>query len=116
MRHKKLITTAIAGSFFLGIIFSGPIKDTRKYFHYETAKGFYEKPYNLKIKNRKDIQGKIETYIHDTETKQYHKIGPKMYVGDYEHRIKSAGNIIIEIAEGKLKFLSGIYSLIFDDN
>lgn len=79
MRYKKTAATlAIATSFFLGVMFSGPIKDTRKYFHYEAAEGFYAKPYNLKIEKRKNIEGKIETYLVDEETKQYKKIRPNL--------------------------------------
>lgn len=119
MRYKKLIaTTAIAGSFLLGITLSEPIKDLRANFHYETAKGFYEKPYSLKIETRKNMEGKIEAYLYDKDTKNYQKIGPNMYVGDYKHRIKSVTNIPKELAEKHktLKKLFDIYNLIFNDN
>ena len=114
--NKTAITASIALSFFLGVMFSEPIKDTRSYFHYETAKGFYEQPYNLKIKTRKNLEEKIEAYLYDKETNQYQKIGPNMYVGDSKHRMKSAGHIIIEMMEDELKFLSNFYSFIFDKN
>lgn len=117
MRCKKtIVTTAIAISFFLGVVFSEPINDVRKNFHYEAAKGFYEKPYNLKIETRKNIDGKIETYLTDEETRQYQKIGTNMYVGDYKHRIKSITNIPREIAEKNkpLKLILDLYNFISD--
>ena len=116
MRCKKLFITAIAGSFFLGVMVSEPIKDLRKNFHHEAAEGFYEQPYNLKIKTKKNLDGKIESYLCDTETKQSQKIGHELYVGDNKHRIKAAGDIIIKIAEKKLKILSELYSLVFDND
>ncbi len=117
MRCKKtVITTAIAMSFFLGVTFSEPIKDMRKYFHYEAAKGFYERPYDLKVETKKNVEGKIEAYLVDKETKQYQKVGPKMYVGDYKHRIKSVVEIPKEIAEKNklLKIILDVYSLVSD--
>jgi len=115
MRCKKLfVTTAIATSFFLGVALSGQIKNAKKHLPYEPAKGFYEKPYNLEIETRKNLEGKIETYLFDKETKECQKIGPNMYVGDKLHRIESAGYVIIEIVEKKLKSVSNLYSFIFD--
>ncbi|MDP2906627.1 MAG: hypothetical protein Q8O03_01690 [Nanoarchaeota archaeon] len=117
MRCKKtVITTAIAMSFFLGVTFSEPIKDMRKYFHHETAKGFYERPYDLKVETKKNMEGKIETYLYDKETKQYQKVGPKMYVGDYKHRIKSVIEIPKEIAEKNklLKIILDVYNFVSD--
>lgn len=118
MRCKTAAIALIATSFFAGVMFSEPIKDAKKYLHYETEKGFYEKPYNLKIEKRKNLQGKIETYLIDKETRQYQKIGMNMYVGDYKHRIRSAMNIPKEIAEENelLKLVSDIYSFIFDED
>lgn len=113
---KAVIISSIAASFLLGIVFSEPIKDLRKNFYHEPAKGFYEKPYNLEIRYKKNIEGKIETYLYDEETKQYQKIGPKMYVGDYRHRIKSATDIPKEIVKDKgLDFLDEVYEFFFSD-
>ena len=119
MRCKKIVaTTAIAISFFLGVMFSEPIRDVRKNFNHEAAKGFYENPYNIKIKTKKNIEGKIETYLVDGETKQYQKIGLNMYVGDYKHRIKSVTSIPKEMAEKNkpLKLIFDIYDFIFDED
>lgn len=115
---KTVMTTAIAASFFLGVTFSEPIKDLRKNFHYEAAKGFYEKPYDLKIETRKNIEGKIETYLVDKEKKQYQKIGQNMYVGDYKHRIKSVTSIPKEMAEKNkfLKLILDFYNFISNEN
>ena len=115
MRCKKIvITMAIAGSFFLGIGISEPIKDARKMFHYEAAESFYERPYDLEIKHKKTVDGKIETYLYDEETNDYQKIGPNMYVGDKKHRIKSAGHAIIEQLEDEIEFLLDFYGFVFD--
>ncbi|MBM3199314.1 hypothetical protein FJZ53_00130 [Candidatus Woesearchaeota archaeon] len=117
MRCKKtVLATIIAASFAAGVLMSEPIKDLRKNFRYEAAEGFYERPYNLKIETRKNMKGEIETYLYDDETKQYHKIGQKMYVGDYKHRIKSVTSIPKELAEKHklLKFILDAYSLVSD--
>lgn len=119
MRYKKtIITTAILASFFLGTILPGQIKNIKKYSCYEPAKGYYERPCNLEIKTNKNIEGKIETYLCDTETKQCQKIGTKMYVGDYKHRIKAVCNIPKEILEDKknLGFILNLYDFILDDD
>lgn len=119
MRCKKIIvTTAIAGSFLLGVALSEPIIDMRKNFHHEPAKGFYERPYSLKVETRKNMEGKIEAYLYDEDTKNYQKIGPNMYVGDYEHRIKSVTNIPKELIEKykPLKLILKLYSLISDND
>lgn len=119
MRYKKLIATiAIAGSFLLGVTFSEPIIDMRKNFYHEPAKGFYERPYSLKVETRKNMEGKIEAYLYDEDTKNYQKIGPNMYVGDYKHRIKSVTNIPKELAEKHklLKIILDIYSLVSDND
>lgn len=102
MRCKKaVITTVIATSFLLGITLSEPIKDTRKYLHYEIAEGFYGKPYNLKIETRKNMEGKIEAYLTDEETKQYRKIKPN----EFE---KSQLN---ETIEKTMDFIERIYKI-----
>ena len=119
MRCNKTVTaTLIATSFFLGVMFSEPIKDMRRYFHHEAAEGFYERPYDLKVETRKNVEGKIEAYLYDKETKQHQKIGENMYVGDYKHRIKSVVNIPKEIAEKHklLKIVLDVYSLVFDED
>lgn len=117
MRCKKtLIASSIAASFLLGIALAEPIKDARSYLHHEPAKGFYQEPYNLKIKHKKNIEGKIETYLYDKKTKQYQKVGPKMYVGDYKHRIKSASEIPKEIIKDQgLEIIEEIYEFLFSD-
>ena len=55
MRCKTAAMLLIAGSFLAGVMLSEPIKDARKYLHYEAEKGFYEKPYNLNVKTRKNF-------------------------------------------------------------
>ena len=107
MRYKKAaVITAMSASFLLGLTLSEPIKDTRKYFHYEAAEGFYEKPYNLKIETRKNIEGKIETYLVDEETKQYRKIKP--------NTVKEPKQRINETLEKTIEVIGEIYEFFFD--
>ncbi|MBU4501845.1 MAG: hypothetical protein KKA79_04580 [Nanoarchaeota archaeon] len=115
MRYKKLVITgAIITSFMLGIGFSEPIKDMKKYFHHEAAEGFYKQPYNLEVRTRENIEGKIESYLYNKETNEHHKIGLKMYVGNTKYRMESLGDAVKEEIKEKLEFIPKIYRFIFD--
>ncbi len=97
--------------FFAGVYFSDDVKGLRSNFFYQPQDGFYSRPYDLRIE-RKTICGKVEVYLTDTKTGEYHKIGPKMFVGSASHRISSVVNLPKEYAtEKNMKGLSFIIDL-----
>ncbi|MBI4447518.1 hypothetical protein HY643_00920 [Candidatus Woesearchaeota archaeon] len=72
MKNKNLaiLLAASAASFSLGICSAETIKGLTKPATYLVKEGFYQNPYDLKIIHR-EVEGKIETYILDTKTKNY---------------------------------------------
>ncbi len=77
----KKITTVILGvaTFTAGTYYSDNIKQMRSVFHEQHAEGFHPRPYDLKLVRKKD-NGKIETYILDTQTNKYTMIGPNLSI------------------------------------
>ena len=74
MKLRNILMALIfVGSFSLGVFCNEPIRKAKGYFHYKVAQGFYECPYNLKIKIEENINGELETFLVNTETNEYYK-------------------------------------------
>lgn len=114
---KGLKYLVVPLSFFAGVYFADEVKSLRSSFYYQPQDGFYCRPYDLRIE-RKSFDGKIEVYLADAKNGEYHKIGPKMFVGSASHRINSVINIPKEYATKKnlkgLSFILDFYESIFD--
>lgn len=114
---KGLKYLVVPLSFFAGIYFSEDVKALRSNFYYQPQDGFYSRPYDLRLE-RKDFDGRIEVYLKDTRTNEFHKIGPKMFVGSPSHRINSVVSIPKEYVSKKnlkgLSFLIELYDSFFD--
>ncbi|MEM4245133.1 MAG: hypothetical protein QXR60_02940 [Candidatus Nanoarchaeia archaeon] len=104
-------------SFFAGVYFADDVKSLRSNFYYQPQQGFYSRPYDLRIET-KNICGKVEVYLTDVKTGEYHKIGPKMFVGSASHRINSVVNLPKEYANKRnvksLSFLIDLCESILD--
>ena len=73
----------------------------RSQMYYAPEKGYFERPFDLKIVYQKSISGRIMTYLVDTKANESHKIGPGMYVGGPLHRLESLLNLPYEYIEEK---------------
>jgi len=114
---KGLKYLVVSVSFFAGVYFADDVRALRSNFYYQPQDGFYSRPYDLRI-DRKDFDGKIEVYLKDVRTNEFHKIGPRMFVGSPSHRINSVVNIPKEYASKKnlkgLSFILDFYDSFFD--
>ncbi len=111
---KGLKYLVVPLSFLAGVYFADDVKSFRSNFFYEPREGFYCRPYDLRVEKRV-IGGKVEVYLADVKNGEYHKIGPKMFVGSPSHRISSVISIPQEyLNKSNLKGLSRLLDSVFD--
>ena len=86
--NEYLATAVLALTFFTGVYFAEDVRSLRSMYPYTVKPEFFQRPYDLRIV-RKEVNGSIESYLADTETRNYQRIGPDLYVGDGIHRLES---------------------------
>jgi len=84
---KKYLAILALGA-YLGWFFADDLTMLKGNLHYATNKKNHPSPYHLRL-IRKKINGNTAVYLLDKKTGRNEIIGPNLYTGDLEHRVKS---------------------------
>jgi hypothetical protein len=104
MKYKSLIYGLVfLLGFYLGSGFSNN-RGIKEPYEYKVREGFYRNPYALRIV-RKEVCGEVEVYLYDIETGESKRIGPNMYLGGLEDRMKSLISLPFETRDNLLNQL-----------
>lgn len=113
----KIRYFALPLGFFLGVYLAEDVRSLRSNLYYKPQEGFFSRPYDLRVEKR-SLNDRVEVYLTDVRTGDFHMIGPEMFVGSPSHRINSVINIPREYAKkknlGVLLSLIELYDSLFD--